>query len=302
MRAIARRDGAQASSTTVEIRDAHVLTADEPQGDGGDDEAPSPQELLAASLASCTAITMEMYAQRKGWDVGDVEVDVDYEPAQRGSPTRFEMVGQAAEGAARGPARAADADRREVPRAPHARGRGHLRRADRADLAGARVCTSSQAFPWPTTRRRWRGTSGRWAAAGRSAFERSRGCWQLVESGAALRGGGRLRAGGGPSTFIVPDPRRQDSPSSPTAASCPRRSRSCRRWPQGGDDDPEGEHDQPRGAERRRLDDAGASGAQLVERRALSRPAGHSTPRTPALSMVTASPGAARRGRGVFTQ
>ena len=50
------------------------------------------EELLAASLASCTAITMEMYAQRKGWDIGEVIVDVDYEPSQRGSPTRFEMV------------------------------------------------------------------------------------------------------------------------------------------------------------------------------------------------------------------
>ena len=35
-----------------------------------------PQELLAASLASCTAITMEMYAQRKGWDIGGVEVEL----------------------------------------------------------------------------------------------------------------------------------------------------------------------------------------------------------------------------------
>ena len=34
---------------------------------------------------------MEMYANRKGWDVGDVVVDVDYEPSQRGSPTRFTM-------------------------------------------------------------------------------------------------------------------------------------------------------------------------------------------------------------------
>ena len=62
-------------------------TADEPKDEGGEDAGPSPQELLAASLASCTAITMEMYAQRKGWDIGDVTVDVDYEPAQRGSPT-----------------------------------------------------------------------------------------------------------------------------------------------------------------------------------------------------------------------
>jgi putative redox protein len=74
----------------VEIR-GHELTADEPRDHGGDDNGPSPEELLAASLASCSAITMEMYAQRKGWDVGDIAVDVDYEPAHRGSPTRFKM-------------------------------------------------------------------------------------------------------------------------------------------------------------------------------------------------------------------
>jgi putative redox protein len=74
----------------VEIR-GHSVTADEPRDHGGEDSGPSPQELLAASLASCTAITMEMYAQRKGWEVGDVAVNVSYEPAQRGSPTRFTM-------------------------------------------------------------------------------------------------------------------------------------------------------------------------------------------------------------------
>ena len=65
--------------------------ADEPTDDGGDDAGPSPQELLAASLASCTAVTMEMYAKRKSWDIGEVVVNVDYEPAQRGSPTKFSM-------------------------------------------------------------------------------------------------------------------------------------------------------------------------------------------------------------------
>jgi putative redox protein len=74
----------------VSVR-THNLTADEPKDQGGEDTGPSPQELLAASLASCTAITMEMYADRKGWDIGDVTVDVTYEPAQRGSPTRFVM-------------------------------------------------------------------------------------------------------------------------------------------------------------------------------------------------------------------
>jgi putative redox protein len=74
----------------LQIREHHVI-ADEPEDNGGDDSGPSPQELLAASLASCTAVTIEMYAERKGWDIGDLEVNVDYEPAQRGSPTKFEM-------------------------------------------------------------------------------------------------------------------------------------------------------------------------------------------------------------------
>jgi putative redox protein len=74
----------------VKVR-SHTITADEPKDHGGGDEGPSPQELLAAALASCTAITIEMYANRKGWDIGDIAVDVDYEPAQRGSPTKFLM-------------------------------------------------------------------------------------------------------------------------------------------------------------------------------------------------------------------
>jgi putative redox protein len=89
MRATAkRRNGSY--EHTIEMG-KHSITSDEPEKDGGTDEGPSPQELLAGSLASCTAITIEMYANRKGWDIGDVTVDVDYEPAQRGSPTKFTM-------------------------------------------------------------------------------------------------------------------------------------------------------------------------------------------------------------------
>ena len=90
MRAISRRVAGKLKQH-VAVRN-HRLTADEPREAGGDDTAPSPQELLAASLASCTAITLEMYAERKGWDVGPVEVDCQYAPAERGSPTRFELV------------------------------------------------------------------------------------------------------------------------------------------------------------------------------------------------------------------
>jgi len=75
----------------VDIRKHHLI-ADEPRDSGGDDDGPSPQELLAASLASCTAITMEMYAKRKGWNVHGLAVDVEYTPAERGCPTRFELV------------------------------------------------------------------------------------------------------------------------------------------------------------------------------------------------------------------
>ena len=91
MRATARRRRTHAFQHDVRVRDHHV-SADEPIETGGDDTAPSPQELLAASLASCTAITIEMYAERKGWDVGRVEVDCEYTPAERGCPTRFELV------------------------------------------------------------------------------------------------------------------------------------------------------------------------------------------------------------------
>ncbi len=89
MRATSRREDGRLANN-IEIRD-HRNEADEQSDQGGEDEGPSPQELLAASLASCTAITIEMYAQRKGWDIGEVVVDVDYEPAQRGSVTKFVM-------------------------------------------------------------------------------------------------------------------------------------------------------------------------------------------------------------------
>jgi putative redox protein len=91
MRATARRRDTGTFQHDLRIRD-HLLGADEPEEAGGTDTGPSPQELLAAALASCTAVTLEMYAERKGWDVGPVEVDCQYSPAERGCPTRFEIV------------------------------------------------------------------------------------------------------------------------------------------------------------------------------------------------------------------
>jgi putative redox protein len=53
----------------------HDLTCDEPAALGGSDAGPRPFELALAGLVSCTAITLRMYAQRKQWDLGDVEVE-----------------------------------------------------------------------------------------------------------------------------------------------------------------------------------------------------------------------------------
>lgn len=50
----------------------HLLTADEPHALGGQDAGPAPFDLYLASLASCTAITLRMYAQKKGWELGDL--------------------------------------------------------------------------------------------------------------------------------------------------------------------------------------------------------------------------------------
>lgn len=91
MKAIARRTARNAFTHRIDVRQ-HQILIDEPTEHGGEDDGPSPQELLAASLASCTAVTMEMYAKRKGWDIGPVEVQCEYAPAERGCVTTFKLI------------------------------------------------------------------------------------------------------------------------------------------------------------------------------------------------------------------
>lgn len=88
MKVSARRRKGYAHSLTA---GTHTLIADEPPEKGGTDTGSRPTQLLALSLAACTAITLEMYAQRKEWDVGDVAVDVDYELDPKGT-SRFDVV------------------------------------------------------------------------------------------------------------------------------------------------------------------------------------------------------------------
>jgi uncharacterized OsmC-like protein len=60
-----------AQSVTV---DGHELRADEPKALGGDSTGPSPHGLLLAALGTCTAMTLRLYAERKGWDIGNLTV------------------------------------------------------------------------------------------------------------------------------------------------------------------------------------------------------------------------------------
>lgn len=75
MKVVARRREGYAHE--VEIEGGHTVVIDEPPERGGTDLGPAPTRLLAAALAGCVAVTMEMYAARKGWDVGAVEVEVE---------------------------------------------------------------------------------------------------------------------------------------------------------------------------------------------------------------------------------
>jgi len=52
----------------------HTLVADEPARLGGTDAGPNPYELLLAALGTCTSMTMQLYARRKGWPLESVEI------------------------------------------------------------------------------------------------------------------------------------------------------------------------------------------------------------------------------------
>jgi putative redox protein len=90
VRATARRR--QGYTHDVEIQGGHRLVIDEPEESGGANQGPSPTRTLAATLAACTAITMEMYAGRKGWEVGEVEVEVEMEYGQSAVPSSFVVI------------------------------------------------------------------------------------------------------------------------------------------------------------------------------------------------------------------
>ena len=54
----------------------HTVMVDEPESIGGSNQYPNPAQYLLSALASCTAITIKMYADNKKWNVGEINVDV----------------------------------------------------------------------------------------------------------------------------------------------------------------------------------------------------------------------------------
>jgi putative redox protein len=76
-----RTDGVVARTPAGGLRtevsvNGHSFVADEPVALGGTDAGPTPLDYLAAAVGSCTAITVRMYANRKGWPLDDVRVSM----------------------------------------------------------------------------------------------------------------------------------------------------------------------------------------------------------------------------------
>jgi putative redox protein len=70
----------------------HEYFTDEPTDVGGKDKYTTPQELLLGSLASCVATTLRMYANRKGWDLGSIGVDVSMRSFNTDHGAEFEFT------------------------------------------------------------------------------------------------------------------------------------------------------------------------------------------------------------------
>ena len=73
------RNAAGTLRQDILVNGRHRVITDQPVGVGGCDSGPSPHELLPAALAGCTAFVLARYARTKGWELGEIQVDVDYD-------------------------------------------------------------------------------------------------------------------------------------------------------------------------------------------------------------------------------
>jgi uncharacterized OsmC-like protein/fermentation-respiration switch protein FrsA (DUF1100 family) len=89
------REGVRVEQTGVGAFQVRVVTptsrflADEPVSVGGLGSGPSPYDLLSAGLGACTAMTSRLYAERKGWPLEQVVVEVGHTAKTANEPDRF---------------------------------------------------------------------------------------------------------------------------------------------------------------------------------------------------------------------
>lgn len=83
--------GTEDYRTRVSAR-SHEFYIDEPGTLNGGDTAQDPYETLLGALGACKAITVRMYAQRKGWDLKSVRLDLAHSrPNGRGNPEQIDI-------------------------------------------------------------------------------------------------------------------------------------------------------------------------------------------------------------------
>lgn len=85
MTAVTAQIGRDHYKTVLGNHRSHQLVADEPEAHGGTNQGFAPDELLASALATCAIITMRMYADRKGWPLDSIELEVGFERHENGS-------------------------------------------------------------------------------------------------------------------------------------------------------------------------------------------------------------------------
>jgi putative redox protein len=75
----------------IDVNGRHTMYTDEPERLGGTDTGPAPHELLPAILAACASTMVVMYARNRGWELGEVRVDVSYDPEQTPRPVALTL-------------------------------------------------------------------------------------------------------------------------------------------------------------------------------------------------------------------
>jgi putative redox protein len=69
----------------------HRLAVDEPEAAGGEDGGFNPFQLVLLGLAQCTSATLRLYADRKGWELGEIRVRVQLQQAGEGQSAQWRI-------------------------------------------------------------------------------------------------------------------------------------------------------------------------------------------------------------------